>query len=262
MLDKNNFGKELLEKIKEKKLKPKSRWHFLLKRYGIWTIGIFSLVIGALAFSVIIYFLKYNDWDIYEELSDSFLGFVFLTLPYFWLLFLLLFIFIIYYDLKHTKKGYRYSLPIVLAISVGSSMLLGAIFFQAGFGEIIDEAAGKNLPLYERFINPRVQLWTQPEHGRLSGLVIKKLSEDEIIVLTHEMLKWNALLFDAKRPNDFKIKVGRPIRLMGEKTGNQVFHAIKILPVGPGRGFFMRPPHNYQNPVCGSESDHCNVPGF
>ncbi len=264
MLDKNDFGRKLLEKIKEKKLAPKSRWHFLLKRYVIWGIGIISLAIGALAFSVIIYVLKYNDWDIYDQLTDSFLSFVFLTLPYFWLLFLILFIYIVYYDLRHTKKGYRYSLPIVLAISVGSSMILGALFFEVGLGQAIDDILGQNMPMYERFINRHIGLWAEPENGRLSGLIISKLSEDEIIILSQERMKWDALLNGAEFPEGFKIIVGRPIRLLGEKIDDRVFRAIKVLPVGPGRSFLMRYPYDPsdESMPCGDSDDFCENPGF
>ncbi|MEA3398462.1 MAG: hypothetical protein U9R06_01830 [Patescibacteria group bacterium] len=240
MFDKKDFSKELLEKIKSKKLTPRPKWHFLLKDYMVWGIGAISLIIGAMAFSVIIYMLKYNDWDIYDRISDSFLSFIFLTLPYFWLIFLAVFIFIVYYNLKHTKKGYRYSLPIVLVISVSSSILLGSMFFAIGLGETIDDVLGSKMPLYERIINHRMQFWAHPEEGRLSGLVVSQISENEIIVLNQQMLKWNALLNDVKRPKDFEIIIGRPIRLIGKKINNNVFRAIEILPVGPGRGFLMR----------------------
>ena len=261
-MDKKDFGKELLEKIKIKKLTPRSRWHFTAKRCAVWGVGIFSLIIGALTFSVIVYVLKFNDWDIYEEITDSFLGFIFLTLPYFWILFLLLFIFVAYYDLKHTKKGYRYSLPIVLAISIGSSVLLGSLFFKAGLGQAVDDVLGGNMPMYERFINPRIGFWTQPENGRLAGLVAKRLSEDEIIVLSKEMMEWDALLKDAEFPDDFQIIVGRPIRLIGEKMDDNMFRAVKILPVGPGRSFLMRHKRHILTHSCDNEADFCDNFGF
>ena len=60
-MEKENISKQVLEKIKDKKIKPKSKWEFLLKDYVWWFLGILALNIGGLAFSVIIYFLVNND---------------------------------------------------------------------------------------------------------------------------------------------------------------------------------------------------------
>ena len=109
-----NFDSNILERIKEDNLKPKPKWTFLFKDSVIWFFGALSLVFGALGVSVIIYLLKNNDWSLYNKLSGSFLEFILLTMPYFWILFLAIFILVIKYNIQHTKKGYKYSLPIIV----------------------------------------------------------------------------------------------------------------------------------------------------
>ena len=84
----HDISRDVLKTIEEKHIKPKPRWTFLLKDYAIWILGAFSLIVGSLAFSVIIYMLKNNDWEVYRHLSGSLPGFVVITMPYFWLIFL------------------------------------------------------------------------------------------------------------------------------------------------------------------------------
>jgi hypothetical protein len=56
------FESSILSEIKEKGIKPKARWTFLLNDYLVWATGFLSLVFGAIAFSVIIYMIRNNDW--------------------------------------------------------------------------------------------------------------------------------------------------------------------------------------------------------
>jgi len=236
----NKFGNKLLNEIKKKKLTPKPKWHFLLKNYMIWGAGFTSLIIGGLAMSIIIYLLRYNDWNIYKQISNSLPGFILLTLPYFWVIFLAIFIFIIYYNFKHTKKGYRYSLPAILIISVISSILLGGLFFQIGLGKTIDNILGERAPFYDRIFNQHIRLWNVPEEGRLSGLVVAEPSVNEIILMDRESKQWQVFLQDARYPAELEIRVGQPIRLIGDQISDNEFLVKEVLLFGPGQGFFRR----------------------
>ena len=70
-MEKEKFNKEILEKIQELKIKPRARWHFLLKNYAIWISGILALLVGAASFSVIIYLSSYNDFAIRQDIHKS-----------------------------------------------------------------------------------------------------------------------------------------------------------------------------------------------
>ena len=152
----NGFSKNILNIIKKKDIKLKPRWQFLLKDYVIWSVGAIALIIGGLAFSVIIYLLRYDDWSIYGQITGSIWEFILLTLPYFWLLILAVFILVTYYNIKHTKKGYRYSLPMIVIISIVASMVLGVLFSHAGIGRAIDDVLGEKAPLYTKIFNRQI----------------------------------------------------------------------------------------------------------
>lgn len=232
------FDRDFLEKIKESKIFPKPKWHFLLKDYLVWIAGVLSLLLGAVAFSVILYLARENDWDAYEQAGETFASFVVLTIPYFWILFLILFVFLVYYNVKHTKKGYRYSLAVILSANVVASMVLGGIFSVLGVGRTIDNILGEKAPFYGQIINQRMGYWSDPEEGRLAGIVVSIEEKDKFILLDLDKNNWWVVNRDERVG---RIIVGEPIRMIGRKTSENIFEADQFFPVGgPGSGIFKR----------------------
>jgi heme/copper-type cytochrome/quinol oxidase subunit 2 len=236
----DQFEEKLIAKIKNEKLSPKPRWQFLLKDYVVWISGALALIIGAVAVSVMIYLLKYNDWDIYSQTKKSFWEFFILTLPYFWFIFLGIFIFIVYYNFKHTENGYRYPRILLVGASILLSVLLGTVFFTAGIGEKLDDILGRQAPFYDRVFNPHIDFWSQPAEGRLSGMVIFQNNQTEFLLVDRDEDEWLIEVENAKSPSNEKIIVGQPINLLGEEIGQNVFKVDEILPVRAGRGFLRR----------------------
>lgn len=242
MLDKNNAGFEnkLLAKIKDGKMCPKPRWQFLLKDSVVWLAGLISLLIGAAAISVMIYLFKYNDWEIYDQTKKTFIEFFILTLPYYWFIFLGLFVYIISYNFKHTKTGYRYSGILLVGASVLLSVILGGIFFVAGLGEKLDDILGSRAPFYDQVINRHIDFWSQPLEGRLSGLVVDKIDDSNLILIDRGQEQWLVNTNNVEPFFSEVVSIGQPIRILGEITGEKLFRADKILPMKAGRDFYHR----------------------
>ncbi len=242
MLDQNNAGFEnkLLAKIKDSKMSPKPRWRFLLTDSFVWFAGLIALLIGAAAISVMIYLFKFNDWEIYDQTKKSFLEFFILTLPYFWIVFLALFVFILSYYLKHTKKGYRYSEILIIGASIILSVILGTVLYATGCGEKLDNIIGSRTPYYDQVINRHVDMWSQPHEGRLSGLVVDKSSDEQFILVDRENQAWIVNTENSKLYGGAVVIIYQPIRLTGKETGEHTFRADRILPLNAGRGFFLR----------------------
>ena len=237
-MEKNNgLAKKILNKIEAKHLAPTPKWHFLLKNNVIWGIGAASLLIGSAVISVIIYLLRYNDWQIYSRAGDSLAGLIILTLPYFWIFCLGVFILLVYYNIKHTKKGYRYPLPLIIAVAVFGSMLLGGLFFQAGMGQAIDDILGEKAPYYTKVFNRQIGFWSAPEQGRLAGMIVSVATNTDFLLLDLEQEEWTVLRVQAEIVTPAKVEVGCPVRLVGKQGQANIFHAHEILPMGPGRGF-------------------------
>ena len=234
-----NLEQKIINKIKKDSLAPTPRWHFLLKEWLIWLFGGMALLVGAAAVSVMLYLSQNNDIFIYEQVGRSFWGWLLLSLPYFWILFLALFVWILFYNIKHTKRGYRYPLYVIAIFAVMASIVLGAVFSFIGLGEKIDDILGRQAPFYDSVFNPHVDVWSHPEEGRLSGLVIGLGDEGNFTLLDREKSEWR-VLYAGEINQGEEIIAGQPLRAIGKVAGEHYFIAQKIMPMKPGREFFRR----------------------
>ncbi len=260
-MDINNFDQKLVNKIKEEHITPRPRWHFLLKDYVVKLTGILALLVGAAAVSVMIYLLKYNDWEIREETHKNIWEFFLLTLPYFWLILLAFFIFLLYYNLQHTKRGYRYPVWFIASAAFLASIILGSIFYLAGLGEKIDLVLGEKAPLYEKVINRHFDFWFNPSEGRLIGVVLLKSNEQSFVLLDPSGTEWQVTAKEGDFPVEL-LRVQQPVNLTGEITSDNKFTAENIHPVKPGRGFWSRPrPGHPRACQSGSCPMRPNLPG-
>ena len=255
-METNNFDEKLVAKIKQEKIAPKPRWHFLLKDYVIRITGTISLMIGAGAVSVMIYLFKYNGWEIQEKTNKSLWEFFLLTLPYFWIIFLGLFIFILYYNLKHTKSGYRYPLWFIIISSILASVILGSVFFLFGLGEKIDNILGEQAPFYNTVINRHLDFWFNPEEGRLTGIVSAENDDRNFEIIDPKGDTWQIIAGPQVLSTEL-IKLKEPVDLVGHVLDNSQFQADIIRPLRPGRGFLSRP-HGRGNGPC--RSGDCPIP--
>jgi len=227
-----DLGKKVLERIKAEKIEPKPRWQFLLRDCLIWTAFSISVIVGALSFGVILFVFLSNDWDLYKYLQvNPFQHFIF-SLPYLWVIVLLVFLALAYYNYKHTKSGYRWEAYYVWGLSILASVILGLLFhFAFGLGEKIDRALSGNLPVYARihaYCN-RKNVWSQPEKGLLAGEVKKIEDDDGFELEDFKGLAWYVEK-DEKllMPVGFVVVVGRKVKLIGEKRDEKLFRAWEI----------------------------------
>jgi hypothetical protein len=244
----NKLGQSILEKIKEEKLAPKARWKFLFKDYTIWGFGFLSLLIGSFSVAVILYMLSFNDWGIHKELEQSLLSYIIISLPYFWLVFLGLFILVVYYNFKNTKHGYRYSLPLIIGVSVLTSVLLGGFFFTIGMGEAIDDVLSRQTPFYENIINHRVGMWRSPNDGRIAGMVVDMVGDKLLVIFAMDQNTWQVDISNARTMTAEQPSIGKPIKAIGEVIGEYEFKARVITLVGPGKEFFKRENYKFGRP--------------
>ena len=236
-LEDQDFSKNILSKIKEKKLLPKPRWRFLLKNIIVWGLGIFSLVLGALSTSLVFYILTNEDPGINRDGNP--LQALFFVIPFFWIICLGVFAVAVYFYIKHTKNGYKYSTKQIIGVIFAASLVLGAVLNLLGASRVIDDTLGESAPLYDRVLNPQLSYWSSPEQGRLTGLVVSQADTDAYYLVDRSKNVWVIMLADSK--DSRKISLKHPVRLIGHMVGNNGFVVKEILPVGPGRGFFRRP---------------------
>ncbi len=214
--------------IKDKKIELKPRWTFKFKEYAIW-FGVFVfIVIGGLAMAVIIYMLKNNDWDLFRQASHSLIGFIFITLPYFWILLLFLFGLFTYYNFKHTKSGYRYALGYVLLGIVLTSLFLGFLFYNVGLGRTMDRIFSDRLPLYEKMMCYKHNIWSKPDQGLLAGKIFSEVVNEQFKLTDLNRKIWLIKKQKALVAPMIMFKIGEPIKVIGEQVDNNIFEAKEI----------------------------------
>lgn len=231
-MESDKLCQETINKIKEKHLKPKPRWEFILRNYVFWFIFAISLIIGSLAMSVIIHMIKYGDWDLHDRLSGGLINFIIITMPYIWLVIFGLLIFTSYYYLHNTKSGYRYGLAAVITISLFISFVFGSTAFWAGFDEVIINNVYEKVPLYENLTFNRAKMWVQPEKGLLAGTIVEMSDEENFGLHDFTSRTWQINSDRANLKDRAKILIGENIKLIGELVDEDEFRAIEIRPWG------------------------------
>ena len=227
----DNLGDKVLRKIKEECICPKPRWQFLLKDYFIWLLFLVSLVVGSLAFCVSLHILFTNDWDLYQYLHTSLAGHILISIPYFWIVFLIIFVFIAYYNFKYTKSGYRRETYFVVGLSVVGSLFFGAFLHTLGTGERVEDFVSGNIPEYEKLTccGARKDIWVQPEKGLLAG-EIKEVAENfDFDLEDFRGANWHV----EKDENTLRhgllfVATGNKVKLIGEKKAEHIFRVREI----------------------------------
>ncbi len=221
---------KIVSEIKEKKIRPKPKWIFLLKDYFIWSIFGISVVIGGLAFVVILFLLTTNDWDVYKHLGRDPSLYFLTMLPRIWIGTLILFLLIAYYNYRHTKKGHRYKTYVIVLGSVLGSVVIGTVLFFTGLGSRIEESFASVLPYYGGFMEHRMKIWTQPQKGLLAGEIIKVKSKNILLIEDFKKNVWKVDISNALWRRRRIVGIGDKIKIIGvEKSGN-VFIAREIRP--------------------------------
>jgi len=233
-----DFSKNLFDKIESENIKPRPRWEFLLKNYFVWSVALVSLLIGSLAFASVVYMIKDGDMDILRHIDHGFLEFFIVTMPYFWLISMVVFSFITYYNFKHTRSAYKRGVFVFPVALLFGTIMLGTLFYNIGLGKAIDDVLADNMPFYEKVVNRRMQIWQNPDNGMVAGRIVEFIPDK----ITITMLSNDSLEIDVSGAEIIGIEFeeGRMIRVIGV-LNNNIFKARKILPMhGPGRGLMYK----------------------
>ena len=224
-MSEKNLSQEVLEKIQANHLQPKAKWKSALKNYIIWVGSLLFLLLSIASFSSSLHLLINNDWDVYHQISDSLWRFVLLALPYFWLIFLIIFVLLADYNFKHTKGGYKLTLLKIITFSA-LIIVLGGLFLQRiGLGRLIDRQAAERLPFYHQIINRRLPVWLHSEKGFLAGVILE--TEEEYFILRDlNNKKW--LVYYQNQPLNFPLN--EPVRIIGQQIEENVFRVEQIFP--------------------------------
>jgi len=224
-----NFKKSILEKIEHEHIKPHCKSSFICKEAGFWALYLLGILIGAIGFSMVIYALMTEDFDLFTELSGDGISMILSLFPIFWLICIILFLCISLFGIQHTRKGYKWPLYKLIGLNLLIGILLGSILIYRGRGERLDVIFEKSIPGYTSVMQRKMERWFQPQHGRLSG-IIKSIDTQSKTFKIQEPDKnlWTVEYGDSI----FHLKEGfnkeLPVRILGEMTAKGTFNARVI----------------------------------
>jgi hypothetical protein len=229
---------KLIERIKEERVKPVPRWRFTLKDSLIWLCFIACTLIGALAFSVILFAIQQADFNFLGHLSHSWFEMMLVLVPLAWIIGLVLFLVFAIFSIKNSKKGYKFAPPALVAIATGLSILIGTLFFISGGAGWLENAFASRIDAYEGIEERKARVWSAPENGFLSGTIIS-VSDSLFELKDLKGKTWMVSYAGADIVPAVHIMDGEKIKMTGTMTSEDAFKAEMIRPWG---GF----QHRYQ----------------
>ncbi len=237
----SEFAKKVMDKIKVKDIKKIPEWHFLLKRIFIWCSLAVAVLLGAFAVSMVIFQLANVDWEVMPRLPHGPIPFFFRAMPYFWAaVSVLLFVFV-YFDFKHTRKGYRYGAGTILGVGIILSLVIGIGIYSFKASERADVFL-RMMPPYRRLNMDREKMWVSPENGLLGGKVVSVQGTTMMVLEDFGKEMWNVDMSAAVFMPPDTLNVGDNVRLIGEMKKVGEFSAFEVKPFrrgqdrGPERG--------------------------
>jgi hypothetical protein len=221
-------SEELINKIKSSSIKQKPRWYCVLENIVFWGIFSLSIILGGIAFSIILYAIGESDFNLLRNLSSpgirSFISF----LPLIWILFLGVSLIIAGLGIRNTKKGYRYSLLWILGINILLSVLFGLLFFYTGGGQKIEEVFARRVSIYKGIEERKISKWSCPESGFLSGIILEKQSDDTLLLEDFTGKEWQINIENAAIHFKLSLELGEKVKIIGTASGENIFTANEI----------------------------------
>lgn len=232
-------SEKLIQTIKERQIKPAPKWHFTLKNTLLWTSYSMAVLLGALAFSIILFSIQQTDFSVITHLSHSRMELFLGLLPIFWIVWLLICLIVAIYSVQYSKRGYKLTLPRIVGYSSLLSMLLGTLFFISGGAHQLEHAFAVNILPYDSIQEKKIRVWTMPEEGYLCGK-IQQVTPENLQLEDFEGRHWTILYNEAFMPPSVMLVKGEIIKVVGEMTKEDQFSATEIRPWGGGGNGQMR----------------------
>lgn len=128
----SKISEKVLGDIKEKKVKPTCKLYFVAREIMYWSFYMLVMLLSSFVVAGILEMLFGREFEIASW--DMILKKIFIEIPMYWFLILILFLFAGLYIGRRTKRAYRYKKRIILIGEMLVVSLFGIIlyFLEAG----------------------------------------------------------------------------------------------------------------------------------
>lgn len=230
-MSKTRLSNAVLDRIEL--ITPEARWKFLCSNYFVWIAWALSVIFGAISFTVLMYVGDHARFALYEATHATALSFFVDILPFIWVGAFMLMAAFAYFNMRHTKSGYKYPVWQLLVSSMVFSVIGGIVLHIFGAGYLIDTQLGKGMPMYRSLERAEAKMWQNPDEGRLLGVFSEMDEDDEMYVFLDEKAKrWNIQTIELRDRDRELLSSGNTVRVLGTITDSDAgyFHACGVFP--------------------------------
>ncbi|MCA9363036.1 hypothetical protein KC851_01830 [Candidatus Kaiserbacteria bacterium] len=225
----------LYDRIEDEAVCPRPRLFFHSRECLVWFLWLISVLIGSIAVAVSLFVVMHRQYDFYEATHDNFLTFLVDYLPYLWFFVFIAMIGVAIYNLRHTARGYRYSLGTILLSSLVLSFAGGSALQLFGVGYKIDDILGNHMNNYLSQEKIEKNMWQSPTEGRLLGRQSYSTVQPTTTIIFKDTTGRGWTL-DVRELNDKEKRIlasGQEVKILGkcldEDRGS--FYACGVFPV-------------------------------
>lgn len=225
-----------MKRLEAEGITPRSRLYFMAHEYALWGAFVATILLGAVSLAVLSFSSVYMGYALYEATHENLLTFLIDALPFLWLLALGLMIFAAHFNLRHTKKGYKYPVFLVIGSSLGFSVVGGVVLHYLGAGYYFDRFLGEVSNTYESRLEFEAHLWQAPKQGRLVGraeLPDKAGAIKGLLFTDIENESWQLVPEGLSERESDMLRSGRKVKIIiatSSETGAEVYIACGVFP--------------------------------
>lgn len=226
----SSLSKKILDKIENKKVKPRPKWYFRCMYCSKWLLAITLIVIGSLLWTVFMFAFRNTANEISAVLHEEYLGALASALPYIWLLILLLILAASYGHIRHILDGgYKLHSRYIVLIIIVASVSFGTFWYNLGFGMVLDGFMQRNMPGYRGVITTQERMWVEPENNRIGGRIMTR-AETHIVLEDFSGKTWHVRTDDMDEYQKTLTELYGTIALVGVPLDEVTFHSCYVYP--------------------------------
>ncbi len=226
---------KVIDKIKDEKIIPESRFKLNWKNYIFWAVWACVLLLGALFFSLIILnFLDFKMQILHYFGFGKFMFIIMKSMPFLWVFLVFIAVFSGFLAFRKTKRGYRHGLLFITSLGVIIISALGIMFHVAKVNNQIRQRVSLGMPGYRKIAFPIEDRWSRPEEKMLGGKILE-VHKDKLIIISFKDKFWK-VYYSPKteiRIRKGKLEQGISIGVLGEKIDEDKFKADFIHSIPP-----------------------------
>jgi hypothetical protein len=224
----SELEKRVLDEIAARKLAPRPAYVFLARRSVSWALAAGAILMGAVCFALLLFAVTDYFATGLRQIDNMPFDEVLPAVPLLWLACLVLFLIGASYGLRHTARGYRYTIARLLAVSLAASLGLGAILHVSGAGNWLHAALALQFPSYRRLTHVPFEEWSRPDTGKLGGTVVAAVEGQSLTLLDFKGVTWTVDVSAAEIGLDNALIEEGDIAITGTRTGPATFKAATI----------------------------------